>query len=47
VTKLCHILDSHSGVAEDPGFLGCNTVLLSEYFPTYRKYIEPLPSRVE
>jgi len=47
MTKLCHILGSHSVVADDPGLPGCDAVLLSEYFPTYRKYIWPLPSRVE
>ena len=30
MTKLCHILGSHSGVADDPGIPGCEAVLLSE-----------------
>jgi hypothetical protein len=38
---VCDVLGSHSGMAENSGFLGCNTVLLDEQFPTLWRIIVP------
>jgi len=35
IMVLCEIRDSHSGVAEDSGILGCHTALLGKWFPKF------------
>ena len=39
--QLREVSGYHSGVAEDSSLLGCDTVLLSEWFATFRRIIVP------
>jgi hypothetical protein len=43
---MCKICGSHSIFAENTILLGCDNVLLSEYFQTFRKIIVSSPSEL-